>query len=383
MPRDTKKKKPIAVDPEADPSWPTWSRRDLLVRGGQTLALGGLAAGAAGYLHDPEGDAGLQHAKPVKLHEKDYFAKVNFDAGWPRISATFGKPDKIDDLDHVQRMVTAAIGELTGQQGMKAFIAKGDVVVLKPNVGFDRPPQLGATTNPQVVRAVIRLCKEAGARKVIVADNPIENPAACFARSGIKDVVEAEDATLIIHTKACDAPAQVRTEKPDPTKGEALGIWPIFWKPFEHANKVIGIPPIKDHNLCSASMGMKNWYGLLGGRRNQFHQAINNIISDLGLMMRPTLMVVDGTRVMMRNGPTGGRVEDIKIGGVAGRPTVVASVDQLACDSWCYQKLLGRDPTELSYLDLAYKKFGHDDKRIVAPSWEEYHKQNKVKESPV
>ena len=39
-----------------------------------------------------------------------------------------------------------------------------------------------------------------------------------------------------------------------------------------HATKVIGVAPVKDHNLCRASMTTKNWYGLLGGRRNQFHQ---------------------------------------------------------------------------------------------------------------
>jgi uncharacterized protein (DUF362 family) len=140
---------------------------------------------------------------------------------------------------------------------------------------------------------------------------------------------------------------------------------------------------IKDHNLCYASMGMKNWYGLLGGRRNQFHQAIHHIISDLGLMMRPTLLIADGTRVMMRNGPTGGRLDDVRIGGVAGRPVIVASVDQLACDSWCLQNLLGRDPAAVTYLDLAYKKFGHDPARLVAPSWQDYKLQGKVAETTI
>jgi uncharacterized protein (DUF362 family) len=89
-------------------------------------------------------------------------------------------------------------------------------------------------------------------------------------------------------------------------------------------------------------------------------------------MMSPTLVIADGTRVMMSSGPTGGRLEDIAIGGVAGRPCVVASVDQLALDSWCLQNLLGRDPAPLSYLSMAYAKFGRDAGRIVAPSWQDY-----------
>jgi len=354
-----------------------WTRRDLLIRGGQAVVVAGAAAGAVRLLHDPQGDAGLQRAEPITL--KDYFAKVTFPVDAPRISALFGKPSLIDDADHVLQMVTSAIAGLHAD-GIRTFIAKGDVVMLKPNVGFGRDPRLGATTNPQVVRAVIRLCREAGARKIIVADNPIENPPACFARSGIGKAAEAEGATVAIYSSAQMAAVQIRADAPNPAKGEALGVWPIFWKPLRDADKVIGIPVIKDHNLCSASMAMKNWYGLLSGRRNQFHQAIHNIISDLGYMMRPTLIVADGTRVMMRNGPTGGRLSDVAIGGVTARPVVVASVDQLACDSWCYQKLLGRDPASVRYLALAYQKFGDDPSRVVAPGWQEYDRQGKIVE---
>jgi len=349
-----------------------WTRRDLLVRGGQTVAAAGLIAGAAYYLHDPEGDAGLKSEETVKL--KDYFAGVDFPIGAPAISVAYGSMEKIDN------MVRAAVSKLD-PQGMKRFVAKGNVVLLKPNVGFDRRPTIGATTNPEVVRAVIRLCLEAGAGKVVVADNPIFDPAACFSRSGIQAVADAEGAKTVIHSSAHDAPAAIRDRRPDSKKGEILQTWPIFWKPLADADKVIGIPVIKDHNLCHASMGMKNWYGLLSGRRNQFHQAIHEIISDLGYMMKPTLMIADGTRVMMKNGPDGGRVEDIRIGGVAGRPVVIAGVDQLACDSWCYQNLLGRNPAALKYLELAYQKFGDDPGRRTARSWQEYKRQNLIVET--
>ncbi len=358
-----------------------WTRRDLIVRGGQTAVVAGAAAAGAWYLYDPRGDAGLQRPEPIRL--KDYFSTVGFSPAAPRISVAYGTPSGIDDVEHVTRMVKAAVGGLDRDLGMRKFITRGDVVMLKPNVGFDRGPQLGATTNPQVVRAVIRLCKEAGARKIIVADNPIENPPACFAKSGIQQAAEAEGAAVVIHGSAHDAPVQVRPGNPDAARNEALGTWPIFWTPLREATKVIGIPPIKDHNLCHASMGMKNWYGLLGGRRNQFHQAIHNIVSDLGYMMRPTLMVVDGTRVMMHNGPTGGRLEDIRVGGVEGRPVIVAGVDQLACDSWCVQNLLGRDPASVSYLELAYAKFGQDPRRLTAASWQDYKTQGKVVEATI
>ncbi|HMB70858.1 MAG TPA: DUF362 domain-containing protein, partial [bacterium] len=92
-----------------------------------------------------------------------------------------------------------------------------------------------------------------------------------------------------------------------------------------------------DHNLCRASMTTKNWYGLLGGRRNQFHQDIHGIIADLARMIRPTFVLLDGTRVMYRSGPTGGSLADVREG-----RTVVASTDALAADAFGWEDLLQR-----------------------------------------
>jgi len=352
------------------------SRRDLLVRGGSTIVAAGAAAGIFAALHDRRGDAGLQLPPPVRL--PDYFARVGYDPVAPRLAHARCSPETFEtDPAAVERMVRAAVGGLSAD-GMKRFIHRGDVVMLKPNVGFDRGPKLGATTNPDVVRAVIRLCREAGASRIIVADNPIEEPEVCFARSGIRDAARAEGAEVMIHSAAQDTEVVVRDGSPDASKGEALGRWPIFWKPLREATKVIGIPVIKNHNLCSASMAMKNWYGLLGGRRNQFHQAIHDIISDLGLMMSPTLIIADGTRVMLSNGPTGGRLSDIALGGRLGRPTIVASVDQVACDGWCCDNLLGAKASALRYLDLAYEKFGRLAGRLVERNWQTYRDQGKL-----
>jgi len=355
------------------------TRRDVLVRGGATVAAAGVAAGLFVWRYDPKGDAGLDLPTPIRL--PDYFAKVDYDPAWPRLAHARCTPEAFESGPAaVERMVRAAVGALHAD-GIKRFVQRGDVVLLKPNVGFDRGPKLGATTNPDVVRAVVRLCREAGARRVLVADNPIEEPAVCFAKSGIRDAAREAGAEVVIHASAHDAEVVIREDPPDPARHEALGRWPIFWKPLREANKVIGIPVIKDHNLCQASMAMKNWYGLLGGRRNQFHQAIHEIISDLGFMLNPTLIIADGTRVMMSNGPTGGRVSDIAIGGVTGRPTVVASIDQLACDAWCFENLLGRKPHMLKYLDLAYEKFGRLPGRLVERDWQTYREQGKLKDA--
>lgn len=350
------------------------SRRDLLLRGGQTVVAAGLATAGAAWLYDDTGQAGLQFSEPKRL--KNYFAEIDYPASAPRISVARGRNDKVD------RMVRAAIDGLDPKLGMGRFVKKGDTVLIKPNVGFERTPRTGATTNPEVVRSVIRLCHQSGAERVLVADNPIEAPANCFAKSGIQAVAEAEGAKVFLPAAHRFERIAVRDRAPDPAKHEALGTWPIFWAPLAQADKVIGVPPIKDHNLCYASMSMKNWYGLLGGRRNQFHQAIHDIISDLGFMLSPTLIIVDGTRVMMKNGPTGGRQDDVRDGNC-----IVAGVDQLACDAYCYQNLLERDPATLTYLDLAYQKFGgrpfEEVRRFGQRDWTAYQREGKIAETNV
>jgi uncharacterized protein (DUF362 family) len=335
------------------------------------------AAAVGGYLlYDAEGDAGLPRPADASVRLKNYFDGVDLPDSNPRMSSAFGGEDR------VEQMVRAAVGGLDSSQGIKRFVTSQDVVLIKPNVGFDRAPHLGATTNPEVLRWVIRLCREAGAGKVIVADNPIEAPDACFAKSGIREVAAAEGARVVLPTRRSFESLAIREVAPDPAKGEALGRWPIFYGPLAEATKVIGVAPIKDHNLCGASMNLKNWYGLLGGRRNQFHQAIHNIVSDLGMMMSPTLVIADATRVMMKNGPTGGRASDVKVGGELGKAAVIASVDPVACDAWCYQKLLGRDPAQLAYLEMAQEKIKAQVaagwKRIGQRDWQSYERQGKV-----
>ena len=241
--------------------------------------------------------------------------------------------------DH-EKTVRAALGALGG---MDRFIEKGDVVMIKPNVAFDRPPALAATTHPDTLRAVAKLVLEAGASKVIIADNPINSPIGCFLKSGITGVASDMNLDLIYPGTDSFSPLQL--------EGEILKSWTFFSEPFKKANKVIGVTPCKDHNLCHASMTMKNWYGLLGGRRNQFHQHIHSIVSDFALMMKPTLVILDGMNVLMSNGPTGGRLSDVKQ-----MNTIVAGTDMVAVDAYGYTHLLERDLAELTYIHKAHDR---------------------------
>ena len=237
-----------------------------------------------------------------------------------------------------KKTVQAAL-QLLG--GIERFVKPGEIVAVKPNVAFAAPAALGATTNNELVAEVVRLCySRARAKKVIVLDNPINDPASCFALSGIGQAAEAAGAEVIM-------PRQDLFTAMTLENGTLIRNWPVFAKPLLQADRLIGIAPIKHHSRSRASMSIKNWYGLLGGRRNIFHQDINTIISELAQMVSPTLVILDGTEVMLRNGPTGGSLSDLQAA-----DTMIVSCDQVAADAFG-ASLLDLQPADLPYLALA------------------------------
>jgi uncharacterized protein (DUF362 family) len=240
--------------------------------------------------------------------------------------------------------------------GIERFVKPGETVVIKPNIAFASSPMLGATTNPELIAEVVRLCYNRGqAKKVYVTDNPINDPASCFMLTGITKAVIAAGGEVIL-------PKDSFFKNTTLKDGKLIKNWPILFEPFKKADKLIGIAPVKDHHRSIASMTMKNWYGLLGGRRNIFHQDIHNIIAELAMLVKPTLVILDGTVTMVTNGPTGGSVADLKK-----TDTLIASCDMVAADSFgC--SLLGLKPENLPYLAMAEKAgVGTIDYQLLKP----------------
>lgn len=233
--------------------------------------------------------------------------------------------------------VRAALQELGGIQ---LFIKAGDRVLIKPNCAFDRPAHFGATSSPAVVGEMVRQCMAAGAQ-VRVVDNPINNPEGCFVKSGLMDAVQSAGGEVWLPSASMFSRVQIGTLRiPD---------WEALYRPLDWADKLIGIPTVKSHNLCGVSLTMKNWYGLLGGARNRLHQAIHEVITDLAQFIRPTLAVLDGSRLLVDNGPTGGSPSDVRPGDV-----IAVGTDQVALDSFG-ARLLGYTPKDIAYLEMAAK----------------------------
>ncbi len=236
-----------------------------------------------------------------------------------------------------EKIVQAALDALGG---IKKFISRGDIVVIKPNIGWDRTPEQAGNTNPEVVAAVVRLCFEAGAKKVKVFDRPVNDPRRCYVQSGIAPAVHAlgADADYVDERKFRDMAIN----------GQALKSWPLYTDIFE-ADKVINIPIAKHHGLAKLTMSMKNWMGVMGGSRRQIHQKLDESLVDLSTKIKPTLTILDAVRILTANGPQGGSLADVKK-----LDTVIAGVDQVAIDSYG-ATLFGMKGSDLGYVTLAHK----------------------------
>jgi uncharacterized protein (DUF362 family) len=225
--------------------------------------------------------------------------------------------------------------------GMKAFVGKGDKVVIKPNIGWDRTPEMAACTNPEVVKTLVELVLDAGAKKAIVIDNTTNQAKRCYVRSGIQEAVKQAGGDILFVD-------DYRIKKMA-LKGEWIKEWEILLDVIE-SDKIINVPIAKHHSLCRLTLGGKNWLGATGGARNQFHQGLDKAIVDLSAFFKPRLTVLDAYRILVRNGPQGGRISDTEL-----RKTVVAGTDPVAVDALAasFFDVAQRD---LPYLGLARER---------------------------
>jgi uncharacterized protein (DUF362 family) len=302
------------------------TRREALVK---VAGLGAIGAGTAALGTWLSG----RNRRPVEAVIKNAKRShmVAADAKFPDVViAQGGEPEQL---------VQAALRELGG---MQRFVSSTDVVLVKPNIGWDRTPEQAANTNPEVVAEIVRQCLNAGAKKVIVADVSCNDARRCYQRSGIGEAARKAGAEVLL-------PDSSRFKEVD-LEGEVLKNWQVF-DPFLSADKIINVPIAKHHSLTGATLGMKNWFGMLGGQRSQLHQHVHESLVDLADFVRPTLTVVDCYRVLLRNGPTGGSLEDVAL-----KKTVVAGTDPVAIDAYVAKAFWNIEPEAMPYLKLASQR---------------------------
>lgn len=257
------------------------------------------------------------------------------------ILALLGAAEKTDmAVAHGTQPASITRAAIDALGGMKRFVSRGDVVVVKPNIGWDRTPEYAANTNPDVVAAVVRLCFEAGAKRVKVFDHPVSDPRRTYQQSGIRDAASAAGASVFF--------ADERKFKDMQINGHSLKSWPLYTEVFE-ADKLINVPIAKTHGLSKLTLGMKNWMGVMGGWRGRIHQRVDESIVDLAMFIKPALTVLDAVRILTANGPQGGNLMDVKQLNL-----VIAGTDAVAVDAFG-ATLFGMKPAELGCVRIGHQ----------------------------
>ncbi|HEX9883568.1 MAG TPA: DUF362 domain-containing protein [Desulfobaccales bacterium] len=228
--------------------------------------------------------------------------------------------------------------------GMKKFVNPGEVVVVKPNMAFDRPPELGANVHPAVVRQVVELCLEAGAKQVKVFDHPTYEPRKSYKISGIEAAVRGiRDPRVSLEFVDERRFVAVQAEK-----ARTLKTW-HYYRDVLEADRFINLAVAKHHSSAGLTMCLKNMMGAIGGNRRALHVKLDQNIADMNLILRPDLHVLDATRIMVKNGPSGGRLEDVEV-----RNLVFAGTDPVALDAYG-TTLFGLKPADIGHIVKAHQ----------------------------
>jgi len=262
-------------------------RREFLSR---MAAFG--AAGAA-LLYGPARLFGAERSRSSGLNDagekaiRDEARKIRTAAAFPYLVAVRGgAPDA---------MFAAGIAALGG---MERFVRRGGSVVVKPNIGWDVPPERAANTSPALVATVIEACLAAGAKRVYVFDHPCDSWQACYKNSGIEGAAKTAGATI--------APAAAESYYQEvAVKGSKVLTSTKVHELILEADAVINLPVLKSHGGAGMTCSLKNLMGTVWDREEFHFKGLDACIAEVALAVRPTLNVVDASKVMLTGGPRG------------------------------------------------------------------------------
>jgi uncharacterized protein (DUF362 family) len=278
--------------------------------------------------------AGLCVTTPI-FNASAILAAEEKPAGNPLLSVAEGK-----DYGALVEKVMKPLG------GIAAFVHEGDRVVVKPNMGWDRKPEQAANTHPEVMKAIVQQCLDAGAKRVQVFDRPCHDERRSHVHSGIaaaiKSIGDQRAQCLFMDAKKY-VPIKIE-------KGESIQEFTFYKDALPpECDCYINVPIAKHHQLARLTLGLKNAMGVIGGNRGEIHRVMGPRIADLNLIVRPRLTIIDATRILLRNGPTGGSLKDVKV-----LDTLIAGVDPVAADAYA-TTLFGMKPEELESTVAAAK----------------------------
>ena len=290
-----------------------------------------LAAGSAGVLFLGGAEEAL--AGITGTHDALDQAALDGDARATRAAGTVLAVAKGASASSNVKRAVAAVG------GMRRFVHAGDTVVIKPNICAARAPRYAATTNPQVVATLVLLARAAGAGKVLVMDNPIDNaPTAAYSASGIAAAVNAAGGSMRFMSSSGYRKYPL---------GGSLGSFPLY-ADIVNANVLINVPIVKQHGSTGLTLAGKNMMGATYDRGLMHNVGLSQSIALVNARLRPALTVVDAMRILLRNGPTGGSLADVKV-----KNTVLACTDWVAADTYAASHVFAMPVGNVPYIKAA------------------------------
>jgi uncharacterized protein (DUF362 family) len=217
------------------------------------------------------------------------------------------------------QMFQKAIAELGG---MGKYVKKGQKVCVKPNIGWDKVPEMASNTNPELVAEIVRQCLKAGASEVVVFDNSCDDWRKAYKNSGIEAAATAAGAKML--------PVKDVSYYKDVTlpKGVKLKTAKVHQAIYD-SDVWINVPVLKNHEGALMTIAMKNHMGIVWDRGFFHRNDLQQCIADICTLDKPAILhVVDAYRVMKTNGPRGRAVSD-----VANAKAMFVSADIVAVDT--------------------------------------------------
>lgn len=229
---------------------------------------------------------------------------------------------------------------IDGLGGIGKFVQKGKSVVIKPNLAWSRAPEVAANTNPQVLAAVIKLCKAAGAGRITVVDHTCDNWQTAFDLNGAKKVCDDNKVRLVSgHNRGGYKPVKI-------PKGKILKADECMREVLD-ADVLINIPVVKVHGASAMTASMKNLMGTNWDRQNWHRKGLDQCIADYSSAVKAELVILDAVRIMLTGGPKGpGKTKDVG--------QIIAATDPVAADAYA-ARLLGKDPAQIGHIVAASK----------------------------
>ena len=283
-------------------------RRDFISK---SIGVAGVAAGAFLSLEEAFGNYASNAQTPYNL-----------------VAVMGGEPEE---------MYEKGIAQLGG---IRNFVRTGQVVVVKPNIGWDRAPEFGANTHPGLVANIVKDCVAAGAREVFVFDNTCDNWRRAYATSGIERAARDAGATVITGN------SEGNYKDVTIPRGRSLRAAKVHEKILE-CDVLINVPILKHHDGAQISIAMKNLMGIVWDRRWWHNNNLDQCIADMVTYRKPDLNIIDGYRVMKRNGPRGISVNDVSL-----EKAQIISADIVAADA-ASARIFGAEPETIRHIKIA------------------------------